>query len=108
MSGTTPGSITTRSRRPGNPPENQCNRRRTQKLYPIGDRCGYRFFAECRLIISGIWAFCERIQLVVMADPLKESVVPNEEAPNAQNIMAKPITSKMTQTSSSNTTDIGT
>ena len=108
MSGTTPGSITTRSRRPGNPPENQCNRRRTQKLYPIGDRCGYRFFAECRLIISGIWAFCERIQLVVMADPLKESVVPNEEAPNAQNIMVKPTTSKMTQTGRSNTTDIGT
>ena len=56
----------------------------------------------------GHLGFCERIQLVVMADPLKESVVPNEEAPNAQNIMAKPITSKMTQTSSSNTTDIGT
>ena len=47
MLSTTPKSITSRSHRPGNPPENNYSRKRVRKLYPIGDRCGDIFGGFC-------------------------------------------------------------
>src|SRR5438034_3165885 len=61
------------------------------------------------MIYTVVWAppFGARNPSVVMAAPLNESAVPRDGSLTPQNIMVKPIISRMTQVSGSSITDIG-